>query len=117
LSSEAFFENPDALLRLVAPILPAGIELEHDGSYTAMFCYKAKNYALFDGKKITLRGSALRSRGTEPYLKKLTDQLIHFLLGASTESPLVMLEDYRKKLVVLAVPVAELAKGESLNQS
>ncbi|HVS52776.1 MAG TPA: DNA polymerase domain-containing protein [Opitutaceae bacterium] len=117
LSSEKYFENPDALLGLVAPILPVGIELEFDGRYAAMFCYKAKNYALFDGKKLTLRGSALRSRGTEPFLKKLTDQLIHFLVGATTESPVVLLEDYRKKLVALAVPVDELAKGETLSQS
>ena len=26
--------------------MPPGIELEYDGSYDAMFCYKAKNYAL-----------------------------------------------------------------------
>jgi DNA polymerase elongation subunit (family B) len=117
LSSEKYFEHPDALLNLVAPIMPEGIELEYDGKYAAMFCYKAKNYALYDGKKITLRGSALRSRGTEPFLKKLTDQLIHFLVGATTESPLGRLEDYRKKLVVLAVPVEELAKSESLSQS
>ncbi|HUR57896.1 MAG TPA: 3'-5' exonuclease, partial [Opitutaceae bacterium] len=117
LSSEKYFENPDALLGLVAPILPAGIELEFDGRYSAMFCYKAKNYALYDGKKLTLRGSALRSRGIEPYLKKLSNQLIHFLVGASAESPLALLEDYRKKLATLAVPVEALAKSETLNQN
>jgi DNA polymerase, archaea type len=117
LSSSKYFENPDALLALVAPILPAGIELEYDGRYAAMLCYKAKNYALYDGKKITLRGSALRSRGIEPFLKKLTDQLIAFLLGASPDSPLVLLEDYRKKITAIAVPVAELAKGETLSQN
>lgn len=117
LSSEKYFDNPDELLALVSPILPAGIDLEYDGRYRAMFCYKAKNYAIFDGHKITLRGSALRSRGTEPYLKKLTDQLIQFLLGASPASPLVLLEDYRKKLVALAVPVEELARSEALSQN
>src|SRR5688500_66543 len=117
LSSEKYFDEPEALLALVAPILPAGIELEYDGRYAAMFCYKAKNYALYDGRKITLRGSALRSRGTEPYLKKLTDHLIHFLVGASSDSPLVLAEDYRKKLVVLAVPVTDLAKSETISQS
>lgn len=117
LSSDKYFENPDELLALVAPILPPGIELEHDGKYEAMFCYKAKNYALYDGTKITLRGSALRSRGTEPFLKKLTDQLIAFLLGASPQSPLGLLEDYRKKIAALAVPIEELAKGETLSQN
>ncbi len=117
LSSETYFARPDALLALVAPILPEGIELEFDGSYEAMFCYKAKNYALYDGKKITLKGSALRSRGMEPYLKKLSDQMIQFLLGATAESTVALIEDYRKRLPLRAVPVAELAKSETLNQA
>jgi DNA polymerase elongation subunit (family B) len=117
LSSEKYFARPEQLLGLVAPILPAGIELEHDGRYAAMWCYKAKNYALYDGKKVILRGSALRSRGIEPYLKKLSDRLIYFLVGASTESPVPLVEDYRKRLAGREVPVAELAKSETLNQN
>ena len=117
LATEEFFATPETLLARVAPILPAGIELEYDGRYAAMFCYKAKNYALYDGKKITLRGSALRSRGIEPYLKHLTDQLIRFLLGAASESPLPVVEDYRRRLAARAVPVGELAKSETLSQN
>ena len=117
LSSEAYFDQPDALLAQVTHVLPPGIELEYDGKYAAMFCYKAKNYALYDGQKITLRGSALRSRGIEPYLKKLTNQLIRFLLGASTESPMVMFEEYRRQLVSARVPVTELAKSETLSMN
>ncbi|WP_414661570.1 DNA polymerase domain-containing protein [Horticoccus sp. 23ND18S-11] len=117
LSSEKYFDQPDELLALVAPILPAGIELEYDGRYAAMFCYKAKNYALYDGKKITLRGSALRSRGIEPFLKKLSSQLIRFLLGATAESPLVSWENYRAQLPLRAVPPGELAKSETLSQN
>ncbi|MBL9188854.1 MAG: DNA polymerase [Opitutaceae bacterium] len=117
LSSEKFHAEPEKLLALVAPILPAGIELEFDGRYAAMFCYKAKNYALYDGKKITLRGSALRSRGIEPFLKQLTGQLIRFLLGASPESPVVAAEAFRKQIAARTLPVAELAKSEILNQA
>ena len=117
LASARYYEQPDDLLALVAPILPAGIELEYDGRYEAMFCYKMKNYALYDGKKITLRGSALRSRGMEPYLKKLSNQLITHLLGASPESPLALIEDYRQRLAARAMPVEELAKSETLNQN
>ncbi len=117
LSSDKFHATPDELLALVAPILPAGIELEYDGRYEAMFCYKMKNYALYDGKKVTLRGSALRSRGIEPFLKKLSDGLITFLLGVSQDSPLVLLEDYRQRLVNRMLPVAELAKSETLSQN
>lgn len=117
LSSEKYFGEPERLLALVAPTLPAGIELEYDGSYAAMFCYKAKNYALYDGKKLTLRGSALRSRGIEPFLKKLSRQLLRFLVGASDESPVVLLDEYRRKLNDRALPVVEIAKSESLSMN
>ena len=117
LSSDQYFENPQALLALVVPILPAGIDLEFDGRYDAMFCYKSKNYALLEDGKITLRGSALRSRGVEPFLKHLTDTLIRFLLGASADSPLVLIEDYRRRLADRTLPAAEVAKGEILSMN
>jgi DNA polymerase I len=117
LSSEHYYQKPEELLALVATILPPGIELEYDGRYAAMWCYKAKNYALYDGETVTIRGSALRSRGIEPFLKKLSDQLITYLVGASTESPLAMLETYRSRLLAREVPILELAKSETLNQN
>jgi DNA polymerase I len=117
LSSEKYFEVPEQLLALVAPTLPPGIELEYDGRYTAMFCYKAKNYALYDGKKMTLRGSALRSRGIEPFLKKLSRQLLRFLVGAASESPVLMLEELRRQFSTRALPVAEVAKSEALSMN
>ena len=117
LSSPECFEEPEKLLALVAAILPPGIELEFDGNYVAMFCYKAKNYALHDGRKIILRGSALRSRGIEPFLKQLTDQLIRHLLGAGVESPLPLVEDYRRRLLAREVTIAEIAKSEVLGQN
>ena len=117
LSSEYYYEKPEKLLALVETILPEGIELEYDGRYQAMWCYKAKNYALYDGQEIILRGSALRSRGIEPFLKKLSDQLITFLLGAAKDSPLQLAESYRAQLLARTLPVGELAKSETLNQN
>jgi DNA polymerase elongation subunit (family B) len=117
LSSDKFFEKPAELLALVVPILPAGIELEYDGKYDSMFCYKAKNYALLEEGKVTLRGSALRSRGVEPYLKRLTDSLIRYLLGVSSESPVGLVEEYRRKLGERSLVVAEIAKGEILGMN
>ncbi len=117
LSSEHYHQKPEELLALVASILPPGIELEYDGRYEAMWCYKAKNYALYDGEHVILRGSALRSRGIEPYLKKLSDELITFLLGASVDSPLVRLEEYRKRLATRTLPVEQIVKSETLSQN
>jgi len=117
LSTEKYFKHPEQLLALVGPIMPQGIELEFDGSYDAMFCYKAKNYALAAGGEITLRGSALRSRGIEPFLKRLGEQLIAYLLGVSNDSPLAEVERLRQAITARTLPVADLAKTESLSQN
>ncbi len=117
LSSETYFDRPEALLERIAPLMPEGLELEFDGRYPAMFCYKAKNYALRDDGRVILRGSALRSRGTEPYLRTLTEQLIAHLLGLREESPLATLAELRARIMRRELPVAELARTESLSQS
>jgi DNA polymerase I len=91
--------------------------LEHDGTYDAMFCYKAKNYALAVGGEITLRGSALRSRGIEPFLKRLGDQLIAYLLGVSPVSPATEIDRLRRQIASGTHPVADLAKAEALSQN
>jgi len=117
LSSGEYFEKPEALLEKMGQVLPKGIELEYDGKYDAMFCYKAKNYALYDGGKITLRGSALRSRGIEPYLKQLSDRLIQYLLGAVTEAPEDLLKNFRERISDYKIPIDQLAKSEMLSQN
>lgn len=117
LASETWFDRPDELLAKVSGVLPKGIDLEYDGRYVAMFCYKSKNYALNDGNRVIIRGSALRSRGIEPFLKKLGDQLIRFLLGVEPVSPVELVADYRRRLPRREVPVAELAKSEILGMN
>lgn len=117
LSSEMWHSRPEALLERVAGTLPPGIDLEFDGSYVSMFCYKAKNYALYDGTRVTIRGSALRSRGMEPFLRRLTTALIHNLLGAGGETPAQLVEHYRAAIGDRTLPVKELAKSENLGQS
>ncbi|HEY5550895.1 MAG TPA: hypothetical protein VIK52_03345 [Opitutaceae bacterium] len=82
-----------------------------------LVCYKAKNYALYDGERVTIRGSALRSRGIEPYLRRLTTALIHNLLGAGGETPAQLVEHYRTAIEARSLPVKELAKSENLGQS
>jgi DNA polymerase elongation subunit (family B) len=82
-----------------------------------MFCYKAKNYALAAGGEVTLRGSALRSRGIEPFLKRLGDRLIAHVLGVSPESPEIEVQRLRQTIAGREHPVADLAKSETLSQN
>ncbi len=115
LASETYFKQPETLLEKVCDVLPEGIELEYDGSYEAMFCYKAKNYAVYDGKQVKITGSALRSRGTEPYLKELTDCLIYHLLGASPCDLKEKLATVERDILEAGMPVEKLARAEYLS--
>lgn len=117
-ASEAYYADPEALLARLAKHLPEGIELEFDGAFPAMFCYKAKNYALFDGTRVHIAGSALRSRGVEPFLKQLNQTLIHWLLGVpGALAPAQVIDRLRQQITEQSLPVAQLAKAEYLSQS
>ena len=82
-----------------------------------MFCYKAKNYALYDGAKVIIRGSVMRSRGVEPFLRSLTQKLIRFLLGASEEDPVTLALEIEAEIEKGDFPVKSLAKSEILSQN
>jgi DNA polymerase elongation subunit (family B) len=73
--------NDAALLAWIAADLPAGITLEMDGRYPAMLSYKMKTYALLDPRgRVILRGSAFRSRGLEPFQRRLIEEIVTLLL-------------------------------------
>lgn len=117
LSTEEYFHDPQLLLQSVSTVMPEGVELEFDGAYEAMFSYKAKNYALFAGEAVIIKGSALRSRGMEPFLKELTETLINYLLGVSTHDPRVLWDELRQSIEDGRILVNRLAKSERLSQS
>lgn len=57
-----------ALVAAVAAELPAGISLEYEGRYRAMFSHEVKNYALLGyDDTLTMRGVAFRSSRAEPF--------------------------------------------------
>jgi DNA polymerase elongation subunit (family B) len=112
-----YFGQPEKLLKKAAGVLPEGIDLEFDGKYDAMFCYKAKNYALLEDGEVTTRGSALRSRGVEPFLRELTEALLSHLLGAGGPSPEQLLKEFRAGLHKGTFEVRRLTKTEFLSLS
>lgn len=117
LSTDEYFKDPQLLLQKVSTVMPEGVELEFDGAYEAMFSYKAKNYALFDGEEVIIKGSALRSRGMEPFLKELTDTLIKTLLGVSDEDLKLLIDRIRNDIELGSISIGYLAKSERLSQN
>ena len=95
--------------------LPSGVQVEFDGRYVGMYCHKMKNYALLeeDGNLI-LRGSGLRSRSLEPFLRSFIEDLIRVSLSEGTSARIGVFEDYQERLQSHRIAVQELAKTETL---
>ncbi|MBI5483017.1 MAG: DNA polymerase II [Deltaproteobacteria bacterium] len=110
--------DEQALIGRISGALPEGIEVELDGRFRAMFSYKTKNYALqgYDGR-ILIKGSGLRSRGMERYLREFMQELVERLLNARSDTVERLYEDYIGRLRSRGLDVAWVARTETLNES
>ena len=111
-------QDEQALIRRISDALPEGIEVELDGRYRSMFAYKTKNYALqgYDGR-ILVRGSGLRSRGMERYMREFMQELIERLLTDRAGTVETLYEEYILRLRSRGMEVAWVARTETLNES
>jgi DNA polymerase, archaea type len=112
-------EEPAGLLvERLSQSLPEGIEVEMDGRYASMFSYKKKNYALLDESgKVTIRGSGLRSRGMEKYLREFLAAMIRLLLDGRGEEVSQLYQGFNERLKQHRTDIALLAKTETLTES
>lgn len=111
-------EDEQQLVQRLSQKLPQGIEVEMDGRYRAMFAYKSKNYALqeYDGR-IIIKGSGLRSRGVEPYLREFMRDVIACLLNGTAAAVEQLSAAYVARLRARGLDVAWIARSETLNES
>ena len=106
------------LVERLSARLPEGIDVELDGRYKAMFSYKRKNYALLDETgTMTIRGSGLRSRGMEKYLRDFLSDMIRLLLEERGEEVRELHRRTLDKLERHEIEVASFAKTETLSES
>jgi DNA polymerase, archaea type len=79
-------EQERALVADIGALLPAGIRLEYEGRYRAMFSHEVKNYALltYDGNLI-VHGVALRSSRAEPFGERFLRKALHSTMLGSIE--------------------------------
>jgi DNA polymerase I len=98
--------------------LPEGIEVSMDGLYPAMFSYKMKNYALLDEKgRVLIKGSALKSRGMEKFLREFLSDMLQLLLAGKAEKVKEVLETYMEKIEKHELDISRLAKTETLAET
>lgn len=112
-------EGHDKLVELANAQMPEGVTVELSGVYEAMLSYKVKNYALLEeGGRVTIKGSGLKSRGLEPFLRTFIEDAIRLMLqGEGGDALGALYQRYEKKLAEGKFTVRELAKTEILVDS
>ncbi|HEU5383109.1 MAG TPA: DNA polymerase domain-containing protein [Ktedonobacteraceae bacterium] len=74
-------EQEQALVNEIGMQLPAGIRLEYEGRYRAMFSHEVKNYALLTySDQLVVHGVALRSSRAEPFGERFLRQALTYLM-------------------------------------
>jgi DNA polymerase elongation subunit (family B) len=95
-------EERDQLLEEINSILPQMIRMDDDGFFDTVIVLKAKNYILYDGNKIKIKGSALKASGKGDAEKGLIKEFIDTIIHVHDEA-----ERYHKLLSIYARYVQE----------
>jgi len=109
-------ENAEAaLVEEVGRVLPAGINLAYDGRFAGMVALKQKTYFLrtYDGKLIA-KGSSLRSRRDEPYLRKFVQNAAVMLVERSMEDVSARYVELAKTVQRGELPLEQFSRRESV---
>ncbi len=111
-------EDDDHLVERLGAALPAGIQLELDGRYLAMLSYKLKTYALLDEQgRVSLRGSAFRSRGLEPFQRQLIAEIVRLLITGGQADVKAAVDRWMADFAARRVPVRLFARTETLGET
>jgi DNA polymerase, archaea type len=110
-------EDDATLLDRVAADLPAGIALELDGRYAAMFSYKMKTYALLDARgRLNLKGSAFRSRGLEPFQRRVIEEIARLLVTGAAADAKAVIDRWLADFAAHRVDIRTFARTETLQE-
>jgi len=102
----------------LAEELPAGIDVEIDEQFDAMFSYKAKNYALLtkDGE-VVIKGGALKSRGLEKFQRVFLEEMIKLIMEARPEAIADLRNEFERKIRNREWKIDMLMKTDTLQDS
>jgi len=108
----------DELQTGLAKKLPAGIDIEFDEQFDAMFSYKAKNYALLtkDGGVI-IKGGALKSRGLEKFQRVFLEETIKLIMEEKAEAIADLRDQFERKIRNREWKIDMLMKTDTLQDS
>ncbi len=104
-----------AFVEAIGKVLPAGINLAHDGRFAGMVSLKQKTYFLltYDGRLLAT-GSSLRSRRDELYLREFLQEAAVTLIQGTLEDVSRLYLAAVKRIQSGALNVVEFARRESI---
>jgi len=108
----------DELQTGLAKELPAGIDIEFDEQFEAMFSYKAKNYALLTkAGEVIIKGGALKSRGLEKFQRVFLEEMIKLIMEGKPEAIPQLRDEFEKKIRNREWKIDMLMKTDTLQDS
>jgi DNA polymerase elongation subunit (family B) len=81
-------QEQESLLAELNSLMPKNIVWKNDKHYRRVIVFKAKNYVMDDGKKVKVKGSALKASKKEPALREFIREVIDLLLKDRKEQVL-----------------------------
>jgi len=76
-------EEQVSLTNELNSLFESGINWELEGTFKRVIIFKTKNYILYDGEKITYKGSSVKSSTKEPALKQFIKDIIDEMLNGT----------------------------------
>ena len=102
----------------LAKELPAGIEVEFDEQFEAMFSYKAKNYALLTkAGDVIIKGGALKSRGLEKFQRVFLEETIKLIMEEKSDEIAALRAKFERHIRNREWPIEMLMKTDTLQDS
>lgn len=90
-------EEQNQLISEINSYMPDLIKYAHDGYFKTVVVLKAKNYILYDGDKIKLKGSAIKDQKKEPALREMLDKMIAVIIDGKENELVDIYKQYIKE--------------------
>ncbi len=107
-----------AFIQRISDRLPEGINLAHDGRFQRMLSLKIKTYALLDRDgRMTLTGSALRSRSLERCFQQYIHDSAHVLLQDDKDAARELYFELGEAIVAGTLPIEQISQWTMIREA
>lgn len=96
-------EEQTSILQEINSLYPDKISWDNDGYFSCIICLKTKNYILWDGKKLKIKGSALQDQKKQKIIKEFHKEIIWCIINGGNNYT-----EIYNKYVLLAINIKDI---------